>query len=235
MKRVYEMVKPFFSIIFGALLLLVYLNALNGAGGALAFGIIGVVLGAFYICKGIAVVLFSEKFSNNARAGLEVAGVVLYPLFVGASSIYVIININAAFGPTAWVIYILGVATSFIFALAYLGSRFTNNTSLKNVATLFGLSFGLYLVLDLLFNANGNVVQIGDLSIVALILRALYIYFMIEGIIADPRFEFAPKKAVEEPAAYEEAKPEEPKEEDSEEPSKDEPEEPNPEEEPKEE
>lgn len=211
MKRVYEMVKPFFSIIFGALLLLVYLNALNGAGGALAFGIIGVVLGAFYICKGIAVVLFSEKFSNNARSGLEVAGVVLYPLFVGASSIYVIININAAFGPTAWVIYILGVATSLIFALAYLGSRFTNNTSLKNVATLFGLSFGLYLVLDLLFNANGNVVQIGDLSIVALILRALYIYFMIEGIVSDPRFEFATRQGA--PAPSEGETPEEPAEE----------------------
>ena len=237
MKRVYEMVKPFFSIIFGALIVLAYLNGLMGGGTMLAFGIVGLILGLFYIGKGVTFILAGDKLSNNARVGLEMAGVCLYPLFIAAVLLNLFITANNNFGPTSWVIYILGLAASLIFACSYAGSRFTDNASLKKVATLFGLSFGVYLVLDTLFNINGFVVSIGDLSIVHLILIALYIYMMIEGIITDPRFEFAPKKSLSEPETSEEVatEPEEPKEEDSEEPKEDEPEEPNPEEEPKEE
>ena len=237
MKRIYEMVKPFFSIIFGALLVLVYINSLMGNGAVLAFGIIGFILGLFYIGKGVVFVLAGDKLSSNVKVGLEVTGVCLYPLFIAAGLLRLFITANNVLGPTSWVIYILGLAASLIFACAYAGSRFTDNAALKKVATLFGLSFGVYLVLDTLFDVNGLVVAIGDISVVHLIIIALYIYMMIEGIVTDPRFEFAPKKALSEPEALEEAadEPEEPKEEDSEEPKKDEPEEPNPEEEPKEE
>ncbi len=237
MKRIYEMVKPFFSIIFGALLVLVYLNSLMGNGDVLAFGIVGFILGLFYIGKGIIFVLAGDKLSSNARAGLEVTGICLYPLLIAAGLLNLFITANNNFGPTSWVIYILGLAASLIFACAYAGSRFTDNAVLKKVTILFGLSFGVYLVLNVLFDTNGFVVAIGDLSVVHIIIIALYIYMMIEGIITDPRFEFAPKKALPEPETSEEAatEPEEPKEEDSEEPKEDEPEEPNPEEEPKEE
>ena len=49
MKRLYDTIQPFMAIIFGALLLLVYLNYLDNENGYfLALGILGVIMASYF-------------------------------------------------------------------------------------------------------------------------------------------------------------------------------------------
>ena len=67
MKKISDLVKPYLSIIFGALLLLLYFNLLAVGGVYLAMGIIIFALAAFFLTIGILNVTLGEKLSKVIR------------------------------------------------------------------------------------------------------------------------------------------------------------------------
>ena len=73
MKKVSELIKPYITIIFGALLLLIYLNYLSFKEMALAIGIIAVVIASFSLVGGILFVVMGDKMNDTLKKYLILA------------------------------------------------------------------------------------------------------------------------------------------------------------------
>ncbi len=208
MKKFYEIVKPFLSIIFGALLFLCYFNLLGGQGEVLAIGIIAVIFAAFYLCIGIIGIVLGEKFAS-ARKVLDPIGMALFPLFMFVYWLLNVINLAQAevLGPAGWTIAILSMVASIAVAIVVLINAFAGNAVLRRLSNLFASIFILSLLLNLTFDLAGNPETLGNISVPVL---AMYVTFsaMLLSSLAAPAPE-APK-AEAEPEAKEEAPAEEP-------------------------
>lgn len=153
MKKFSEMLKPFYSIILGALMLLFYMDWLEYGGAGLALGIVAMVLAVYYIGIGIMTVVMGDKLTASTRSTLESLSIMLFPIFMFV--FFLLETINGKFGPTDWVIHIMGMASALGFVLLYAICIFGKNAALKNITRLFGLIFILALLLFVLFAANG--------------------------------------------------------------------------------
>ena len=210
MKKFYEIVKPFLSIIFGALLFLCYFNLLNGQGEVLAIGIIAVIFAAFYLCIGILGIVLGEKFAS-ARKVLDPIGITLFPLFMYVYWLLTIISfakipLNE---PAGWTIAVISMVASISLATMILISTFINNAMLKRLSNLFASIFILSLLLNLTFDLAGNPETLGKISVPVF---AMYVTFsaMLLSSLSAPAPEIP--KAEAEPEAKEEAPAEEPSE-----------------------
>ena len=148
MKKFSELLKPFYSIILGALMLLFYMNWLQGGGSVLALGIIAMVLAAYYIGIGILAVVMGDKITAATRGVLDSLSVLLFPLFMFV--FFLLSAIGGGLNPTGWVIIILGMVTALGFIVLYILSVFGKNDSLKNLTRLFAFTFILSLLLSIL-------------------------------------------------------------------------------------
>ncbi len=207
--------KPLLSMTLGTLLILGYLNLLQGGGEALAIGIIALILGLSYVGYGVVAFLFADRLPAKAKDGIEVAGVAIYPLFLFVYMLLIVIQLEGNLGPTGWIVAIIAMTSGLGFLAVFASSRFVDSKPLRQLSYLCAAIFGLALVLLLIFNINGNARGIGDLTLLELLEYASYggllaLAFMKKD---EPREE-AP--AEEEPK--EEAPAEEPKEEPKEEP-----------------
>ena len=80
MKKISEIIKPFLSIIFGALLLLIYVNWLSSNdGGTLFLGIFGVILSVYYLTYGIMDIIIGDKLPKKI---FNIFTISLYPIFM---------------------------------------------------------------------------------------------------------------------------------------------------------
>ena len=107
MKKVTDFLRPNILIVFGALLLLFFLNYLQYTGGTLAIGIIAVIMSAYYLAIGILGIIIGDKLPKKI---LDIISVVFFPVFMFV--LFLIQTIQAAqidnfMGPTAWIIAIL--------------------------------------------------------------------------------------------------------------------------------
>ena len=104
MKKIGDFLKPNILVIFGALLLLYFLNYLSLNGAGLAIGIIAVVLSAYYLVVGILGILIGNKFSPQLKKIFEVLSVSLFGAFMFTYFLLTTITgaqINGLMGPTA--------------------------------------------------------------------------------------------------------------------------------------
>lgn len=155
MKKFSEMLKPFYSIILGTLMLLFYMDLLQGAGAWLALGIVGMVFAAYYIGVGILAVVMGDKLTASTRGLIESLSVLLFPLFMFV--FFLITAIGGGLTPTGWIIVILGMVSSLGFIVLYALSVFGKNDALKNLTRLFAFIFILALILFvLLFIGDGT-------------------------------------------------------------------------------
>lgn len=177
MKKVGLLIKPYLCIIFGALLFLIYLNLLAGEGSALALGIVGVVLSAIYLGIGIVEVLLGDKLNKTAKLVFDVCVISLFPLFMFVNYILTVINmadLEGGVGPTAWTIAVISMAGSLAFAVIFPIAKFVKSKLLTRISFLFGAIFTLVLLLDILFDAGGAPTVLGNVSIIVLVLYAIY-------------------------------------------------------------
>ena len=80
MKKISEIIKPFLSIIFGALLLLIYVNWLSSDdSGTLFLGIFGVILSVYYLTYGIMDIIIGDKLPKKI---FNIFTISLYPIFM---------------------------------------------------------------------------------------------------------------------------------------------------------
>ena len=124
MKKVQEIIKPYLLIIFGALLLLYYLNDLDNTGATLAIGIIGVIVAAFYLTMGILNVLLGDKLPQSLKKVFDITAAALFPLFIFSYYLIAIIKWNDLFGPNGWIITILSLVGSLAAAVLLIISNF---------------------------------------------------------------------------------------------------------------
>ena len=184
MKKIGDFLKPNILIIFGALLLLNFLNYLSLNGAGLAIGIFAVVLSAYYLAVGILGILIGNKFSPQLKKIFEVLSVSLFGVFMFIYFLLTTINgaqINGLMGPTAWTVQILSMAAALGFVVVYIIARLVNKDALMRFAYLFSAIFTLALLLNILFDISGNSRVLGNVDILLVQESVLALLFPPDG------------------------------------------------------
>lgn len=181
MKKIGDFLKPNILIIFGALLLLNFLNYLSLNGAGLAIGIIAVILSAYYLAVGILGILIGNKFSPQLKKIFEVLSVSLFGVFMFIYFLLTTINgaqINGLMGPTAWTVQILSMVAALGFVVVYIIARLVNKDGLMRLAYLFSAIFTLALLLNILFDISGNSRVLGNVDILLVAIYAIFTFYL---------------------------------------------------------
>ena len=177
MKKVYEIVKPFLLIILGALMLLCYLNLLQGQGATLALGIIALVVSVFYLAYGVVGIILGDKLPAGLKKALDITVICVFPVFMFTYYLVTLISLRQAevnIGPAGWIISILGMVAALGIVGVYAAASFVKNKFLARLAQLFALAFVLSLLLNLLFDFAGNPNVLGNVNLVELLIYVSY-------------------------------------------------------------
>lgn len=181
MKKIGDFLKPNILIIFGALLLLNFLNYLSLNGAGLAIGIVAVILSAYYLAVGILGILIGSKFSPQLKKIFEVLSVSLFGVFMFIFFLLTTINgaqINGLMGPTAWTVQILSMVAALGFVVVYIIARLVNKDALMRLAYLFSAIFTLALLLNILFDISGNSRVLGNVDILLVAIYAIFTFYL---------------------------------------------------------
>ena len=182
MKKFYEKIKPFFLVILGALILLSYLVCVQGEGATLALGIISIVVAAFYIGYGLVVLFIGSKLPTTLKEILDVVVVSLFPAFVFTELLMTTINLYKVYTPTGWTIAILGMIAALAVIVVYIVATFVKAKILGKLVPIFALTFVLSLLMNVLFDAIGLPMVLGNVTIVYLIIYAVYTAILFSAI-----------------------------------------------------
>ena len=180
MKKLGDLIRPFLSVIFGALLLLFYLNWLQYKGAGLAVGIIAVILASYYLCIGILGTLV--KFNDKAKNIFDILSISLFALFEFVYFLITIINGASSLGPNGWVINILSLVASLMLAMLFALARFSGNGMLGKLAAMFAAMFIGALVLNIVFDPLGNPNDLGDVNIVNFAIDACFVSMLLPAL-----------------------------------------------------
>ena len=181
MKKIGDFLKPNMFIIFGALLLLYFLNYLSLNGASLAIGIFAVILSTYYLVVGILGILIGNKFSPQLKKIFEVLSVSLFGAFMFIYFLLTTINgaqINGLMGPTAWIVQILSMAAALGLAVVYTIARLVNIDALMRFAYLFSAIFALALLLNILFDISGNSRLLGNVDILLVVIYVIFSFYL---------------------------------------------------------
>ena len=182
MKKLGVLVKPYLSIIFGALLFLIYLNFLQMRGTTLAIGIIAVILSAYYLVVGILGVVLGEKMGPSGRKVIDIISLSLFPVFMFVLFLLQVINNADVMGPTGWVIAILSMVGCLAFAVFYIIHRCASSKVVTRLTYLFASIFALILLLNVLFDLTGAPYAIDNIVIVLVILYIVFAYMLFNSL-----------------------------------------------------
>lgn len=182
MKKVHEFLKPFLSIILGALLLLVYLNYLSLRGTPLALGIIAVVFASYYLASGILSLVLGFKLPLGLKGVFDIVTISAYPLLFFVQMLLVTVDAGRFFGPTGWTIAILGMVGSLSLCVVYILSKLINNKVISRLALLMSAVFVLVLLSVILFNLDGSVNTLGGIELPTLAIYIIYTSMLIESV-----------------------------------------------------
>ena len=181
MKKLHEFLKPFLSIILGALLLLFYMNWLTGQDAQLAIGIIAIVMAAYYLTVGILGVVLGDKL-GGAKKIFDIISICFFPTFMFVYFLVVAINGAEAIGPTGWVILILSMVASLALVVVFIIASFVKAPVFKRFAILFAATFVLALLLNLLFDLAGNPIVLGNFNIIAFVIYFIYTNMLLSSL-----------------------------------------------------
>ena len=182
MKKIGDLVKPFASVIFGALLLFYYLNYLQGQGQQLALGIVALIMSIYYIAVGIIASIMGDKLQANARKVFDVISMSLFPLFMFINFILMATS-GFNFGPTGWILIILSMNGSLLFSALYVVAAFANVPVLKRLSQLFGAIFVLVLLVNVLYayagsNNPAGWVYLGEIDVILVVIYSLFSFML---------------------------------------------------------
>ncbi len=212
MKRVTDILKGNLLLFFGAILFLLYLNYLALNGGTLAIGIIATVISVYYIVIGILGIFIGNKLNKKV---FDVISVCLFALFIFVVNIISFVNmiqvatdpnVQVTFGPTGWIVVIFNLLAALALLAFYPVAKFVKAEGVKKLSYLFAGLFVLGLLLNVLFDAQGFAIDLGDIPfmyVAAFALFAIYLFGSLEN---------AEAPAKEEPKAIEQKEEEKPEE-----------------------
>ena len=172
------LLRPNILIIFGALLILYYMNWLQGGGAMLALGIVAVVMAAYYVAIGVLGIVIGDKLPKKV---FDIISASLYPLFMFVYFLITLINLAGIanyMGPTAWVIAILSLIGSLGLAVLYPLAKLTNDKLLTKLSFLFAPIFALILLLNIVFDSQGNSNVLGMIDMILLAIYLVYCFYL---------------------------------------------------------
>jgi hypothetical protein len=178
MKKIRELLKPFLSIIFGAIVFFTYSSLLYLEDGALALGIIATVIAAYFIVVGILTIVLGDKMSKRCKKLLLIGGLTSFAWYLTAS--FIVAMVDAELPVNGWIIYILTAVSSFGFGLLLLLAEFANSKFINKLAQLFGAIFVLALLLNVLIK-GGTPVALGAIIILEVALYVAYAIMAFEA------------------------------------------------------
>lgn len=182
MKKIQVVVKPFLSIVFGALLLLTYLNWLSSGGGALVIGVIALLMSLYYLGAGITEAVTGDKLSPKAKKVFDILNISLFSAFASIYYLLYITNLSDQMGPTGWIVVLAALLLSLALAVFSIIARLVSNPVLKRLDVLFSALFMAALVLTLLFDSAGNPVTLGSIDVISLVIYALFGVMLLESL-----------------------------------------------------
>lgn len=177
MKKITDYIKPNILIIFGALLLIINLDALSAKGASLALGIVAIIMAAYYLVVGILMVLMGNKFSSSTQKLFETISISFFALYMFVN--FLLTTIGGGFGVTGWVINILSMISSLALVIVYIMYKYADAQNLIRFVSLFALIFVLALLLDVLIVAGGT---LGGINVFLVAIYAAYSFYLFSSI-----------------------------------------------------
>ena len=174
MKKIKELIKPYLSIVFGALLVLYYMNFLAGEGASIAIGVIAIVFGALYLAEGILGIIIGDKLPNVIKQIFDIALVAAFPILLFVYFLLFVINSANAILPTGWAILIFSLIASLALPVIYIVSRFIKHKILARFVFLFSATFVLTMLLNVVFSEIGAPIALGGINIVGTVIYVVY-------------------------------------------------------------
>ena len=170
------LIKPCLNVAFGTLWLLGYLNLLsNGNAASISLGVIALVFSLGHIAYGLLSFFLENKFSEQGKNICDVLSICLFPLFIFAFTMTTVVLGYGNLGPAGWILALLALGSGIGFPALFAISYFLQKKELRPIVMLLGGLFGLSLLLSILFDFPGNPNDIGDISLLGLVLNALYV------------------------------------------------------------
>ena len=182
MKKIQVVAKPFLSIVFGALLLLTYLNWLSLDGGALVIGIFALLMSLYYLGAGITEAVAGDKLPLKTNKVFDIINISLFSAFASIYYLLYITNLSDQMGPTGWIVVLAALLLSLALAIFSIIARLVSNPVLKRLDVLFSALFMAALVLTLLFDSVGNPVTLGSIDVISLVIYALFGMMLLESL-----------------------------------------------------
>ena len=182
MKKIQVVAKPFLSIVFGALLLLTYLNWLSLDGGALVIGIFALLMSLYYLGAGITEAVAGDKLPLKTKKVFDIIDISLFSAFASIYYLLYITNLSDQMGPTGWIVVLAALLLSLALAIFSIIARLVSNPVLKRLDVLFSALFMAALVLTLLFDSVGNPVTLGSIDVISLVIYALFGMMLLESL-----------------------------------------------------
>ena len=185
MKKIIDLIKPFLSIVFGALVILLFLNGISDGDTDTTRAVFALLVGAYCIAVGLIKFLMGKQLDAKLGRILDAISIAAYAgLFFVIVITYMIDyaddNImlgRPGYGTNGWIIAIYSLLAAGGFASVFLVATFVRNEILNRVSNLLGLLFLLALVLNVLFTVNrGDPIILGAISVLAVVVHALFAY-----------------------------------------------------------
>lgn len=166
MKKVLDLLKPFASIVFGALITMLYLNGLSVGGNDTIRGVFALLVGGYFIAIGVIGLVAVGKINERVLKLLNGIGISVYAMFFFVITILNLADFNQGYGVNGWIIADFALTVSLGFAALNIVTLFVNNRVLVRIANLVGMLFLLALVFDVLFDVLGNPITLGQINII---------------------------------------------------------------------
>ena len=182
MKKIQVVAKPFLSIVFGALLLLTYLNWLSLDGGALVIGVIALLMSLYYLGAGITEAVAGDKLPLKTKKVFDIIDISLFSAFASIYYLLYITNLSDQMGPTGWIVVLAALLLSLALAIFSIIARLVSNPVLKRLDVLFSALFMAALVLTLLFDSAGNPIKLCSIDVISLVIYALFGMMLLESL-----------------------------------------------------
>ena len=183
MKKIQELIKPVLMIIFGALLLLFYMNFINqdAQPGYSALGIIGVIIAAYYLTIGILNLIIGKKLGKI----FDILNIDLFAVLMFTQFLIIVIYFADNMGATAWVIKILSMIAALTLAAFYTVSKLVNVPVIKRFTLLFAGVFALAMLLDILFDDRGFGEVLGNINMISLAIYAIFASILFSNVLKE--------------------------------------------------
>ncbi len=194
MKKIQSIIKPFLSIILGALIFLVYLNQLRSRGVSLALGIIGVDISIFYMTYGILKITIKKFDSKKINCVLKIIEVVAYPVLFFVSALLLLIVDTELILPSGWVIQIASLVASLSFVVIVILRKILSKNVFNVLTKILAGALAIVFLTNVFFDDLGSPAYIALINIVRVSIYSIFTFVMADYVLNLETFKPKAKK-----------------------------------------